>query len=139
MSNKTFYLYSISLNLDHESLANHELKTIFNAVNVIIESNGFDDHKSCIESCNKVFVDLAQDLDQLNSSGSKLKHFIAWEANPKMNPDTPHITPKDDWIDTELIKMYLTAGQKENITRQTLKSVASASIFTGERKVTELN
>lgn len=140
MSDKQqFYMFSVNLEMNHESLAKHEFKTIFNAVNTVIESNGFADAKKCIAACNKFFVDLAQDLDQLNSGGSKVKHFIAWESNPKVNHDAPHITPKEDWLDGELVKMYLTAGQKGIITHETLKSVASGSVFTGERDVTTLN
>lgn len=140
MSKKqTFYMYSINLNLEHQSLAKHELKMIFNAINVVIDSNGFDDHKTCVASCNQFFVDLAHDLDQLIDASSEDRHFIAWETNPKVNPTAPHITPKEDWLEGELVRMYLTCGQKTNITRETLKSVASGSVFTGERNVTTLN
>lgn len=136
---ETFFMYSITLNLQHESLAKHELKTLFKGVSVVIDSNGFSDHKSCVASCNEFFVDLARDLDVLNGDAREEKHFIAWESNPKVNPNTPHITPLEDWLNGELVKMYLTAGQQTNITRDTLKAVACGSVFTGERNVNSLN
>jgi|694.fasta_scaffold87484_3 hypothetical protein len=126
-----FFSFVVSLELKKPSFEHHEFIKLFNGVNATIESNGFNDYKECVTSCNKFFNELAADLNELNHS---LKHLLAWESNPKTNSgELPHITPANEWLEGELVRLYLVVNQQGPINNSNLDPVVRGSIFTGKR------
>jgi hypothetical protein len=121
---RTYYQYTVELNLDDPVFEKYDLKNNFNAQSVEIISEHFNDYKTGVDDCHQMLNHFMEYIEEI--SGTEL--VIAWEANPTRIESAAHITPKNEWEDDEIIHIFI-FRKDEKIVTKTVKPLAIGIVF----------